>query len=200
VPPHFFVFAVSFAASLFHTGVETSFTQKGDELMPQVAIEKLDGKNAADTSVVDEMKTLAERIRQRAFEIFEKRGAADGLAINDWLSAERDLFRIPESELVEREGKFEARVSAPGIDPSDVTVTALPDALIVQGSAVHTHEHSDGDVRFCEFDQRTLFRRFDLPERINVDQVTANLDKGVLQLTARKSVQQSGSGKNLRAA
>jgi HSP20 family protein len=168
--------------------------------MPQVAIERLDEKHAADTSVVDEMKSLAERIRQRAFEIFERRGASHGSAVSDWLSAERDLFRIPESELVERDGKFEARVAASGIDPADVTVTALPDALIVKGSTTHTHQHTDGDVRFCEFDQRTLFRRFDLPERINVDQVTANLDKGVLQLTARKSMQQAGSGKNLRAA
>jgi HSP20 family molecular chaperone IbpA len=169
-------------------------------MMPQVAIERLDEKHAADTSVVDEMKTLAERIRQRAFEIFERRGASHGSAISDWLSAERDLFRIPESELVERDGKFEARVAAPGIDPADVTVTALPDALIVKGSTVHKHEATDGDVRFCEFDQRTLFRRFDLPERINVYQVTASLDRGVLQLTARKSMQQQRSGKSVRAA
>ena len=33
--------------------------------MPQVAIERLDEKRAADTSVVDEMKTLAERIQSR---------------------------------------------------------------------------------------------------------------------------------------
>ena len=168
--------------------------------MPQVAIERVDDKNAADTSAVDEMKTLAERIRQRAFEIFERRGASDGNAVNDWLTAERDLFRLPESELMDRDGKFVARVAAPGIDPADVTVTALPDALIVKGSTTHKHEHDDGDVRFCEFDQRTLFRRFDLPERINVDQVTANLDKGMLQLTARKAAQQAGSAKSLRAA
>ena len=79
-------------------------------------------------------------------------------------------------------------------------MTALPDALIVKGSSVHKHEQTDGDVRFCEFDQRTLFRRFDLPERINVDQVTASLDKGMLQLTARKSAQHAGSGKNLKVA
>jgi HSP20 family molecular chaperone IbpA len=154
--------------------------------MPQVAIEKLDEKRAAGSSVLNEMKTLSERIRQRAFELFERRGAGDGLAVNDWLSAERDLFRLPESELIEKDGKFEARVSAPGIDPEDVKVTALPDALIVKGSSTHKHERTDGDIRFCEFDQRTLFRRFDLPEPINVDKVTANLDKGVLQLIALK--------------
>jgi HSP20 family molecular chaperone IbpA len=154
--------------------------------MPQVAIEKLDEKRAAGSSVFNEMKTLSERIRRRAFELFERRGAGDGLAVNDWLNAERDLFRLPESELIEKDGKFEARVSAPGIDPEDVKVTALPDALIVKGSSTHKHERTDGDIRFCEFDQRMLFRRFDLPEPINVDRVTANLDKGVLQLTALK--------------
>src|SRR5580704_7187866 len=115
--------------------------------MPQVAIEKLDEKRAAGSSVFNEMKTLSERIRQRAFELFERRGAGDGLAVDDWLSAERDLFRLPESELIEKDGKFEARVSAPGIDPEDVKVTALPDALIVKGSSTHKHERTDGDIR-----------------------------------------------------
>lgn len=157
--------------------------------MPQVAIEKIDEKKAAGSPVLNEMKTLADQIRQRAFEIFQGRGAGDGLAVDDWLHAERDLFRVPESELIEKDGKYEARVSAPGIDPGDVQVTVLPDALIVKGSTVHTHDKTDGDIRFCEFDRRTLFRRFDLPEPINVDKVTASLDKGVLQLTALKSNQ-----------
>lgn len=159
--------------------------------MSQVAVEKVDGKKAAASSILDEVKTLSERIRQRAFELFERRGGVDGFAMNDWLSAERDLFRIPESELVERDGKFEARVSVPGFDPRDMHVTALPDALIVKGSSTHGHDESEGHIRFCEFDQKTLFRRFDLPEPINVDKVTANLDKGVLQLTALKSKQEA---------
>lgn len=145
--------------------------------MSQVAIEKVDGKRAAASSIVDEVKTLSERIRRRAFEIFERRGGVEGSAMDEWLSAERDLFRIPESELVERDGKFEARVSAPGFDPDDVHVTALPDALIVKGSSTHRYDKNEGDVRFCEFDQKTLFRRFDLPEPINVDKVTANLER-----------------------
>jgi HSP20 family molecular chaperone IbpA len=46
-------------------------------------------------------------------------------------------------------------------------------------------------VYFCEFGQKTLFRRFDLPEGINTDKVTANLDKGILQLTATKARQKA---------
>lgn len=168
--------------------------------MSQVAIEKVDANRAAASSILDEVKTLSERIRQHAFELFERRGGVNGFAMDDWLSAERDLFRIPESELIERDGKFEARVSAPGFDAGDVHVTVLPDALIVKGSSTHRHDKTEGDVRFCEFDQKTLFRRFDLPEPINVDKVTANLDKGVLQLTALKSKQETARGRQSRAA
>ena len=168
--------------------------------MSQVAIEKVPGNRPAESSTLDEVKTLSDRIRQRAFELFERRGGISGSAMDDWLSAERDLFRIPESELVERDGKFEARISAPGFDPADVHVTALPDALIVKGSSTHRHDTTEGAVRFCEFDQKTLFRRFDLPEPINVDRVTANLEKGVLELTALKSKPTADQAHHSRSA
>jgi HSP20 family molecular chaperone IbpA len=42
-------------------------------------------------------------------------------------------------------------------------------------------------VRFCEFGQKTLFQRFDLPDTINIDKVTANLEKGILHVTALKA-------------
>jgi HSP20 family protein len=78
-------------------------------------------------------------------------------------------------------------MNAPGFDPSEIKVTALPDALIVSASSTHTHEKNKGSVRFCEFGQKTLFRRFDLPETINLDNVSADLNKGVLHLTATKA-------------
>ena len=145
------------------------------------------------------MKTLSDRIRQRAFEIFEQRGGGDGFAIDDWLNAERDLFRIPESALLERDGKFEARVSIPGFNPDDVLVMVSPHALIVKGSSAHEHDGSRGGVQLSEFDQKTLFRRFDLPEPINVDNVTAKLEKGVLELIAHKSKGESTQGRPIAA-
>jgi len=167
--------------------------------MSQVAIDKIDEKKT-DASFFDEMKALAERIRQRAYDMFERRGCRHGFAMDDWLDAERDLLLIPESELVESDGKFEVRVSAPGFEPAEVKVTALPDALIVQGSATRTQDENEGSVRFSEFGQKTLFRRFDLPEPINLDKVTANLDRGVLHVTALKAKQEVGKKQQAVAA
>jgi HSP20 family protein len=154
--------------------------------MSQIAIEK-DRQKTLASGVFDEMKAAAERIRQRAFEIFQGRSGADGDALSDWLKAENDLYSIPQAELVDQDGRFKVRVSAPGFEPAEVRVTALPDALIVRASSTHRHDKQEGEIRSHEFGQKTLFRRFDLPEAINIDKVTANLDKGVLELTAMKA-------------
>jgi HSP20 family molecular chaperone IbpA len=159
--------------------------------MSHVAIEKVDEKKVGTASIFQEISALSEQIRKRAFEIFEGHKGGEGFATEDWLNAERDLLCSCESELVEQDGKFEVRMNAPGFEPAEVKVTALPDALIVSASSSHTHENKEGNVRFCEFGQKTLFRRFDLPESINLDKVTADLNKGVLHLTAVKAKQEA---------
>lgn len=161
--------------------------------MSQVAIEKVDEKKIGGASLFEEIKALSERIRERAFEIFKGRGGGDGFDKEDWLNAERDLLCSCESDLVEQDGKFEVRMNAPGFDPGEVKVTALPDALIVRASSSHTHEKNEDNVRFCEFGRKTLFRRFDLPAPIDIDKVTADLNKGVLHLTAAKAKQEVAS-------
>lgn len=82
-------------------------------------------------------------------------------------------------------------MNAPGFEPGEVKVTALPDALIISAESSHTHENKEGNVRFCEFGRKTLFRRFDLPEPVNLDKVTADLNKGVLHLVAAKAKQEA---------
>lgn len=54
----------------------------------------------------------------------------------------------------------------------------LSGALSVKAVSTHTHSEKDGNVRFCEFGQKSLYRRFDLPEPINLDKVTADMNKG----------------------
>jgi HSP20 family protein len=154
--------------------------------MSQIAIEKING-DGTQSSVFTKMKDLGERIRQRAYDIFKHRSPNDGSDLDDWFKAENEVIWAPESELVEKDGKFEMQVAVPGFDEKDVKVTALPDAVFVCADSTHQHDKSDGNVCFCDFAERTLFRRFDLPDPIDVDKVTASLDKGLLKLTAAKA-------------
>jgi HSP20 family molecular chaperone IbpA len=133
------------------------------------------------------MEALTERIRQRAFELFKRRGEGEGLALNDWLTAENALLVTPEADLIESDDKCELHIAVPGFDANDIDVSALPDALIVRAKNTHNHEKTEGNVRFCEFGEKSLFRRFDLPARIDIDKVTTSLQKGILKVTASKA-------------
>src|SRR5579863_7267480 len=153
--------------------------------MSAIAVEKVKGSEQPPPAA-KKLETLADRIRQRAYEIFQNRGG-DGREVDDWLQAERDLIFAPESELVETDGKYEIRVAAPGFKAAETNVTAFPDAVIVSAESSHKHEENKGDVHFCEFGAKTLFRRLDLPKPINVDRVTANIDDGMVRIVAQKS-------------
>ena len=154
--------------------------------MAYVAVEKVNENGPQAPSLIDKLETMAERVRERAYEISQSRGT-NGREIDDWLQAERDLIFKPDSDLIERDGKFEIRVAAPGFKAAETSVTATPGALIVSAKSSHKHEEKNADVHFCEFGARTLYRRLDLPKPINVEKVTARLDDGVLRITAQKS-------------
>jgi len=160
--------------------------------MTNIAIEKVKESGPKSPALSNKLEMLAERIRQRAYDIFEHR-AMGREPMEDWLEAERDLVLVPESELIEKDGKYEIRVAAPGFKAQETHVTALPEAVIVSAESSHKHEETNANVHFCEFGGKTLYRRLDLPKPINVDQVTANLEDGVLRITAQRAEAAGGA-------
>jgi len=98
--------------------------------------------------------------------------------------AERQLH--PPAELIEGDREFQIRVALPGYDPKDVRVVALPDSILLEAKAPTRTDREDGEVRFSEFNERVVCRRFDLPGGIHVEEVAATLDRGILEITARK--------------
>ena len=155
--------------------------------MAQIAINKCKDLETIPQPVLDQARTITEGIRQRAFDLFQSRNGGNGSDLDDWLKAERDVVWSPASELVDDKKEFRARIALPGFDAKDIQVSAMPDALVIQADATHTHEGKSGNVRFCEFSENKLFRRLDLPAPVDVDKVTASMDKGILQVTAPKA-------------
>lgn len=155
--------------------------------MSEVTIQKYRNTANPPQKPLQKVEAIMDSIRQRAFNLFEKRSGGNGSEAGDWLQAERDLVWMPESELVDAGKEFKANIAVPGFDAKEIEVSATPNELIVQADAVHSHDKRNGDVCFCEFSEKTLFRRLPLPESIDVDKVTASLDKGILQLIAPKA-------------
>jgi HSP20 family protein len=155
--------------------------------MSQVAIEKCPNPEAIPQTLLERIDTITDSIRRRAFDLFQNRNGGNGSDLDDWLQAEQEVVSSPASELVDEEQELRARIALPGFDAKDIQVSAMRDALIIQAGAAHTYEEKNGNVCFCEFSQKKLFRRLDLPASIDVDKVTASLDKGILVVTAPKT-------------
>ena len=155
--------------------------------MSNIAVEKLRDGDATPPALFERMTAIADKVRERAFEIFQCRGCAEGRSLEDWLQAERDIVESLKAELVEKEGKFQVRMAVEGFDVKDIRVVATPTTLFVHAEAKQKQEKREGDAYFSKFGQKQSFRRLDLPAPINVENVTASLDRGVLQIVAPKA-------------
>jgi HSP20 family protein len=155
--------------------------------MSTVSIERIRHLNGEKPRVFAELEKTIEKIQQRAFNRFEQRGELSGLDLDDWLQAEHEVLGSAWAELVESDKELKLRVAIPGVDSKDVTVTATPESLIVQANASHRHSAADGEIRFCEFNEDKLCRQFSLASPIDVNSVSASLDKGVLNVVAAKA-------------
>jgi HSP20 family protein len=153
-------------------------------VMSNVTVQKVPKKENAPT-LFESMETLFDDVRKKAFELFQKRGGLDGFDLDDWFRAEQDLVWKPESELTETEKEFQMKVAVPGLEPKDIQISAMPDAIVIQAETTREEEKKEGKVHYSEMRNKKLFRRFEM-SGIDVEQVKANLDKGVLEITAPK--------------
>jgi HSP20 family protein len=155
--------------------------------MSSIAVQKPTEPAEAGSPVLQEIDEFFEKIRQRAFEIFQKNGSIDGHDVEHWLQAEREFLCCPASELIEKDRQFEISVAVPGFEPKDIQVTAVPDAIIVRGLARSRGEKEQQSVRFSELSDKEMFRRVALPEPIDVNSASARLEKGLLYIVAKKA-------------
>ncbi len=75
--------------------------------MTAVTVQKAAKEADRTLPIFKDIERLTQRIRERAFAVFAARGVHQDWALNDWLTAERELC-WPASELVEREKRLYA--------------------------------------------------------------------------------------------
>ena len=146
-----------------------------------------------NSSTFQELEKLQERIRRRSYELYLKRGESDGSATDDWLAAEQEIACAPEFLLSEDDRTFKVRIFIPQLGAEDMHVAALPQSLLVCGGSEYRWNEN---LRFCE-PIKPVLKKLDMPAPIDVNAVTAMLERGVLQVTAAK---QYGSQKETAAA
>ena len=134
-----------------------------------------------------EYDEIANRIRDRAYQMFSERGFRSGRDMDDWLEAER-LVCWPASELVEHDKDFTIDVALAGFEPDEISVTATPREIIVKAEHEST-ETADDDTavtHFSEFRSSKAFRHFTLPAEVSAKDISAKYQNGMLKIEMPK--------------
>lgn len=138
-----------------------------------------------------ELRAVRDEIERRAFELFETRGAAGMLALDDWLCAERELFWEPQATVVERDDAYEIEIAMPGTKPTEVEVQVTGHGVLVK-SAVCLNPRSDGEKLYVdELPQGRAFRLFELSGRLDREKASAELRDGLLKVTVPRHPEES---------
>jgi len=168
--------------------------------MANLIVQKVKNNEEWIAPVMEEWRDAFEMIRKRAFEMFERHGGTPGKELDDWFQAERDLFWVPAAELAETDKEMKITVAVPGFDPKEIKVIAQPGEVLIRGNRGYSLEKKEKGVVYSEFNHKDLFRRFELPQTIDVGHVTANIENGVLTVKAPKKAPQPVEGKKTATA
>jgi HSP20 family protein len=94
--------------------------------------------------------------------------------------------RVPAIDLENREKDFLLKAEMPGFKKEDIEIEVQDDKVAITGTAGWKYDKK-GKLYICkERACQTFYREVDLPEEIKVDEVSASLSEGVLEVTLPK--------------
>ena len=79
--------------------------------MSNIAVQKVENETLKALPVFEEIERRIQEVRGRAFELFERRGCEFGRELEDWLKAEREVFRWPAAEMTEKDKEYEFQMA-----------------------------------------------------------------------------------------
>lgn len=89
----------------------------------------------------------------------------------------------PSIEVFQHEENLVVRAELPGVNKEDVKIELTDDGLVIQGERKQEHEENREGFYRSERSYGRFYRLIALPENINADQVRAEFNNGVLEVT-----------------
>jgi HSP20 family protein len=93
---------------------------------------------------------------------------------------------VPPMDLVETDDHFVLRADLPGLDANDVNIEVEDSVLTLSGERKAEHETKREGFYRVERASGAFRRSLTLPEGVDLDQIAADFDKGVLEIRIPK--------------
>jgi len=149
--------------------------------MSKQIVKVITPNDAGNEGVFAAVGSALARIRDRAYALFQTNGDAP-TPDADWLAAERELFRIPESELSETDEACTLKVSVPGFTADDLDVAVEARSVTVCGKL---EQRSTEGGTYSE-SSKQLFLRYEFESPVDIEHVTATLEDGIITVQLPK--------------
>ncbi|TFG24084.1 MAG: Hsp20/alpha crystallin family protein [Promethearchaeota archaeon] len=97
------------------------------------------------------------------------------------------LFRTPLANIKDLDNHYEISAELPGLDRDNIELTLREGMMEIKGEHKEEHkEEKEGQLVRREYQSSSYYRCFNLPENIDVDNIDANLEKGILTVKIPK--------------
>ena len=124
-----------------------------------------------------EFGTLQNEMNRIFNTVFDSPAPANGGTLRRWM---------PPMDLVETEDHFVLRADLPGMSEADIQIEFEDGTLTVSGERKTEHETKDEGYYRVERAFGSFTRSLTLPKGIDAEAVTANFDRGVLEVRVPK--------------
>ena len=124
-----------------------------------------------------ELNSLQSEMNRLFNTVFDEPARASGNVLRRWM---------PAMDLVESGDHFVLRADLPGMSEEDVSIEFEDGTLTVSGERKAEHEEEKEGYHRVERSFGAFSRSLTLPQGIDADAVTANFDRGVLEIRIPK--------------
>ncbi len=90
---------------------------------------------------------------------------------------------VPRVDVTREDGHFKLTAEFPGVSKEDIHLDVMDGVLILRGEKKREVEEESNGCRFSERSYGSFERSFRLPPETNVDEIHAELTKGILTVT-----------------
>lgn len=128
-----------------------------------------------------------------------ERSVSNSFLNDDVFSLVDNLFRgfpmrrefasfVPSVNISENEKAFELHFSAPGFSKDDFKIELEKDVLSVSAEMKNSKELNEKNYKMKEFSYGSFNRKFQLPELIDADNISAQYENGILNVELPKKI------------
>ncbi|HUK85794.1 MAG TPA: Hsp20/alpha crystallin family protein [Candidatus Acidoferrum sp.] len=96
--------------------------------------------------------------------------------------------RVPTMDLEDRGKDFLIKAEMPGFKKENIEIDVQDNFVVITGEAGWKYDKKEHEYLCKERACKTFYRTIDLPEEIKVDDVTANLTDGILEISLPKKI------------